>query len=272
MQQALGGTSEFWREYCPQLFIRCGNFLPDNLFHKVTPGYSSHYLFHEADALRQREFESSRGLSDCEVAGYYLIIDLDDGDSTVWEAVSTLLDSGFGFEVWNSGGKGFHLVLHHDLVIDSRLPYSHQCFVESLGIVCDLSLYHPSRIVSLPGRIHPKTGRPKRLLFQFEGDMPQIAIKEPPPRPVFNFSAQTESSKFASGLLKLHDLTLCEPKPGNRHTALWSVAMTLTQAGLDSGSVLALITKVSDTWQNQKDQESLELIVDQVSRQAPTNT
>lgn len=234
-------------------------------------GYCSHYAFLKNTALNIREKELSQGFNKYLTCGYFLIIDLDNGDSTVSSVSKKLKDLNIGHDIYFSGSKGYHITIYHQLICDTRLPYSHKCFVESLGIECDLSIYQAGRIISLPKRIHPKTGKPKKLIKRVKGKDLMLEIKnEVKPNIIDNTlhtSDRDPKNLFIQGLTRVISLTTVEPSQGNRHTQIWSTARMLFNAGLQYTTVLDLLLNVNDNWKNQKTVEEIELAVSQAYKQ-----
>ena len=144
-----------------------------------------------------------------------------------------------------------YFVIKHQRVTGINVPYSHRVWVEGLGIPCDLSLYQAGRICSLPGRIHPKTKQPKALVETIPGMPLELLLVA---LPAIQFSLPTvDEGTLEHGLWRLLGLITAEPTPGNRHTAIWSTACTLRDAGLEHQTILDLLQGVNNLWQNQKD-------------------
>jgi hypothetical protein len=254
---------KYYLEWCSKLADRCGRLvlstnLPE-IFKRVhDTGYTGLYLFKEEDALEIIASKSSAGLAQYSVSSSRLLIDIDEGVEGLRAAEAKL--EGFGYEVWSSGGKGFHIILKHEFMTSSDLPYSHRKWVEEQGIECDLSLYHPGHIVSAPGRIHPRTKQRKQFVKKIEGSM--IAVKlVKKPEVVFSFSDTGE--ELSRALMRLTDLSSSEPKPGNRHVSLWGTSKALAQAGVSFDTATELLRKVNEGWKNQKSEEELMAAIQQ---------
>lgn len=215
-------------------------------------GYVSHYAFSQEDAALIKERGHSRGFDEFAVWANCLIIDIDTGrEADLRQALSKL--QGIRLDVYSSGSKGFHIQVWHRWMQSEHLPHSHLMWVEAqgLGIPYDRTMFQHGRIVSLPGRIHPKTKRRKTLLFRQRGrliDVPIIA----PPQPTFNFEGQGDLDKLQSALLRVANVASIDPAPGDRHRHLWGTAEDLARAGISYETALELLLNINDRWSNPK--------------------
>jgi hypothetical protein len=249
---------ELWMEWS-QSKNRSGAMIPlsklDWIMANVyNPGYQSLYFFSREDAQEIRARGHSRGFSQYAVFAGSLVIDLDDGEASVHRLEARLAELGYGYDIWFSGGKGYHIILFHPLLHSRWLPYSHRVFVEQLCPEADFSLYQHGRLISLPGRVHEKTGKRKRFIKTVKGVNVDIPIIEPPVD-VFNFTPGGGLNEFQAGLRRIADLSVIEPTPGNRHTALWGASKELAKAGVPMETTLALILEVNQRWQHPKSVE-----------------
>jgi len=233
--------------------------IPLSVLGQVT-GYRSHYLFDETDALAIRATGCSQGFSQYIVSADQVIIDLDDGDASVVALEARINALGYGYELWESGGKGWHFVLFHELIRSADLPFSHRCFVLDLAPTADLSLYRHSSLISLPGRKHPKTGRKKKLIRKKEGSLVTFAMKQNP-IPEFKLKAGGGLSLTVAGLNNFATMALIEPQLGNRHTKIWSASKQLADAGWEFDTVLGLACEVNNTWKTPKSNEEVRAAV-----------
>jgi hypothetical protein len=230
------------------------------------PGYASVYMFDEDSAKAVIAEHSSTGLSRFPVYTHELVIDLDGGDAQLEIAERVLKERGLAYVLWRSGGKGYHVYIPHTKMLSGRdIPYSQRKYVEGMGIGADLSLYQHGRIISLPGRIHPKTGARKALVKTVKGVQLELPLLVAP-EITFNFQGNGGLDDLEAGLWKLLQLIADEPLPGNRHTQLWSTALHLADAGLSHATALELLQKVNEQWQNPKDSLELETAVSQAFR------
>lgn len=217
------------------------------------PGYSSVYAFTEVDARQIRMQGNSRGFARFSVYAECLILDIDGGDEQMKRVIPKLDALGLGYDVYESGGKGYHIYIWHEPMYSPNLPYSHLCWVEANGIECDKSLYQHGRILSLPGRVHPKTGRRKQFHESKEGVMPMIELINPPDINIVNDSDKDLMFVFR----QLGRLVESEPEQGKRHTRLWSAAANCAAAGMSQTWTEEVLQEVVRKWQNPKEPEEV---------------
>lgn len=258
-----------YREWCSKPFSRCGLLIEQSRIDKMVKanrcsGYSSLYYFNEVSAEYIRSTKRSIGLNKHPVGCEHVVIDLDDGDKQVSLLESRLHQLGLGYTVWLSGLKGFHFYINAIDKFDINLPYSQRLFVESLDVPCDLSLYQHGRLISLEGRIHPRTKKPKTKLRVVEGDAVDIKIVE---RPIITYTGEVEDVSKEVSLLSISDLILNEPDVGNRHTLIWGTAKDLLASGWSLATVEHLLVEVNASWTNPKEDEEVRAAVTQAWRQ-----
>jgi hypothetical protein len=225
-------------------------------------GFRTVYGFSEQDAAAIRATGRSAGLAYYTPCADTLIIDLDDGEKTLPILLNRILSRGLRCEVWSSGGKGYHLVLSHDLICDKRLPYSHFRYVEQLatGLKFDDTLYRASSLISLPGRLHNKTKRKKRLIEVWEGENVMFDLFEK--TETFS-SIGDDLSMLQEAISHLQDLSVRQPREGQRHNRLWLCAKCFAEAGVTRETVEELLIGVNAQWENPKDEAEVKEAVRQ---------
>ena len=258
---------DLYREWCLKLNSRKGFMVPITQFDKIIkdvydPGYSGIYAYHEEDAKTILAQKCSKGFERFSAVSDTLPIDLDDGDSSLDEVLDTL--KGYKYDLWFSGGKGYHIILHHDIQDSVDLPYSHRKWVEDRDIKCDLSLYQHSRIFSLPGRVHPKTKKKKHLIKQVEGDLITIDLVKKP-----EIEFKFEEGGFEDlhvALLNLANMAIKEPYVGSRHLHYWGVSKDLLRAGFPIEAIEQFMLRINESWDNPKTEEEVIAAVHQATR------
>lgn len=245
--------------------------IPNRHIHLIlalpNPGFASFYSFSESDALLVRERGHSRGLAEFSVWADQVPFDIDNGERGLNALLAVLNRDGYQYEVWLSGGKGYHVYVPHSPIYDIRLPYSHAAFVESLGVACDASLYQHSRVLRLPGTIHPDTGKRKVFITRKEGRKAEVAMVEPPS---FNFSPRLAEKSVVNAMSAAISL-INNPPPtgqGKRHTLIWGAAKDFAEAGTPYVTALGVLLEVNRTWVNPKPIDKVEKAVVQAYRHA----
>lgn len=256
-----------YREWASKVNNRKGRMVTldtlDTLLKLRDPGYASVYMFDEAAAKEIAESGSSKGLSKYSVAANRLTLDIDTGDEGLTEVMRVLNMRGLACEIWSSGGKGYHVYIPHPLIISEHLPNSHREAVKALGLTgVDPSLYQHGRLISLPGRVHPKTGKKKRFLHLNDGDLLNIPII-PDTKPVYNFDVNKDLDMLSIGLWRVQDLIDMPPGPGERHTRIWGASKDLAGAGLSYETVLDIMQRANEQWEIPKSEDEVALAVGQ---------
>ena len=264
--------SEWFSEWCPSEYSRKGTMLPLTKIEKLqgsklNTGYCTQYIFSREDAEEIREVGNSRGLDRFAVGAWNVVIDLDNGDKQLIETKRVLDSLGLEYYVFFSGGKGYHIYIpQKEFMYSKHLPYSHKQFIKSLGLECDESLYQHGRLLSMVGRVHAKTGLRKKFVEHVKGDSVVVDIVE---QPLFSFDfTDIKECDLTSTLLSLVNLVEVEPTIGNRHTSLWSNAMSLLSLGLSEHTVYELLYTVNNKWTNPKDDSEILRVVRQAATQS----
>lgn len=256
----------YYVEWAPKVNARKGRMVTMDALEIISnmydPGYRSVYQFEENDAIKIIDQGSSSGMNQYTVSSIALILDLDGGAPALTACEKRLKEHGLQFDVYSSGGKGYHVYIYHDRVTSIDLPYSHQKAVEELGIDTDMSLYQHGRLISMVGRVHPKTGNKKKYLYTVSGKFLDLKIVK---RPLIQFNPNfgSDVNALSAGLNRFMTLTQYEPGPGNRHTAIWGASKDLIEAGLAYETVLDLALHVNAVWKNPKTDDEIRAAVEQ---------
>lgn len=263
MLQAMISASELWVETALNVDKRRGQMVPFPFLDTIqqqrhNPGFRSVYLFSATDAQEIAASQSSKGFKQYVVYSDHLFIDLDGGDPAL--ALAEVALQGYAYEVWSSGGKGYHIMLPTPMYSGVDLPQAHMEFVEALGCGADLSLYRASSLIALPNRVHAKTGARKTLCKVVAGR--QLTIKDPVMLPkAFNLTFDDEPISFV--FMRLASLAENPPTQGNRHTVLWSTSSQLARTGLSYETAVELMQFVNSKWSAPKTEEEVERAVSQ---------
>ncbi len=282
----------FFHEYSIQPEQRNGTMVPRSasldFFNRVDSGYFSCYLFDEAAAFAIRQQGNSQGLGRFAVYSDRLWIDVDRDDKApekgaegptirgydiarayVREITKQFIAEDFDFTVWFSGSKGFHLCLKITPMQGKDVPYSQLLYVrDTLNVVSDFSLYQHGRLLSNPGRVHPKTGRKKAKVFEHRGKnvfiIPMIAA---PNKPTDGLDCLTDSDLARIAFQRLSSFILDTPLAGMRHTKIWSLASALLEAGMSKELVTMNCLYVNKFLPDPKPDSEVMRAVDQAAHQ-----
>lgn len=237
-----------------------------NILKLRDPGYSSLYFFSKEDADVIKENGHSRGFQYLVAYSAFLVMDIDCGQEGLDQITPILDKEGYSYEVWSSGGKGFHIYMPHEMLGSVHLPYSHKMKIrEILGdkyALIDGSLYQHGRLLSLPGRIHAKTKKKKKFEYAKKGTRDLIVpiIEEVKVRPLYEQVVGSDEGLII-GLTRVQDMLTHPPGPGNRHLRIWGASKDLAMAGLSYDTVLNLMNRVNSSWTNQKPESEIEQAV-----------
>lgn len=224
------------------------------------PGFASLYSFSKEDAQIIIDRGSSRDFHQFTPISDELLIDLDDGGASLPALEEQI--KGLKYEVYFSGSKGAHVILHHEPIADNNLPYSHKKVVEGYGVDADMCLYHPSRLISLPGRVHHKTGKKKELIKRVDGELIVIPMQK---KPEINFDFSGLDGDATHGLSLLLRLKTNPPKVGTRHIRLWQTATDLLKAGFDINSISQFFLVINQDWPEPQSESEVLSVVEQAA-------
>lgn len=265
-KQSLG--IKWFKEYSKTPMHRSGTMIPST--QKIDKGYCTLYHFNQLDSEAVTASGCSRGLGAFSVRSNVLMIDIDrdtpsEANKALSEALIEVRKLNAPTKVWFSGKKGYHIGIRIEEMIGKDVPYSQHEFVKQLQIPYDESLYQHARLLSNEGRIHPDTGKPKKLIDSFNLDKPRLFIPM-----VKDTSTKKEEVETWSDVDELHIglarlmISIENGLPeGARHTTFWSISSQLHRAGLQENTILDLMINLNNTLRNPKDEQEVERAVRQ---------
>ncbi len=247
--------------------------LPD-IYSRPDSGYCTVYAFdaHAAAAIRAQG--DSKGMGRFAVYSDRLWVDFDadeieEARQRARELASRLKEEDYSFTVWFSGGKGYHVCVKIEPMHGKDVPYSQSQLLKSWTIACDYSLYQHGRLLSNPGRLHPKTGIKKHKVMEWSGSrLLSIPMLEAPQREVVNPDTLSDAQLATIALHRAQSLILDAPMPGMRHTSYWSAAMQMIEAGMDRDLISGLLCWANKFFPNPKSDEEIWRAVDQALHQS----
>jgi len=245
----------WYREHVSKVYQRSGNMLEADTAVSL-PGFSTVYAFSEEHAAEIRSSGSSKGLSRFPVFSDRVIFDFDDGWNSASKLVSWLTERDLGYDLYESGGKGFHVLTAHNPIYDVNLPFTHRTFAQSIGVSCDTTLFQHGRLLRNPGTIHEKTGKPKVLVEQHEGgSILELSIKTPEPTR-FSISQIDDEDVSKFFFSEIGNRIGNSPGAGRRHTFFWGLARDAFRTGLSFDATLEILLMLNATWgEDAKDTE-----------------
>lgn len=272
----------YYYEHCLQPFMRNGLMVPrsalPDLFKLPDSGYCTVYGFEQSAKWAVRAQGDATGLGRFPVYSDRLWIDIDATNDTPQELERVkqytrdltrqfqTLD--YNFTVWDSGSKGFHIAIKIEPMFGKDVPWSQLQYIQSAGITCDYSLYQHGRLLSNPGRVHPKTGRKKSKVFEHAGNTTlSIPMLKSPDKPELDLNTLTDSDLARIALNRLNSLIQDAPMPGMRHTTFWSTASQCLEAGLKSDLVYGLLSWANKFSPTPKDDSEIKRAVEQAAAQ-----
>jgi hypothetical protein len=239
---------ELFKEFAPKVNARAGIMFPvEDIVGRV--GFSTVYAFDRPAADEIKARRSSKGMSAYPVYADSFTVDFDNGLEDAKLLRDWAKSQGFSYEMWESGGKGAHVVIPHAPLFSTEVPFTHGKLADKLAPSCDRSLYRHGSLLRLPGTLHQTTGRPKVLLECGEGEFEMTV-------PLMTRS----SEKFAITPLEtpqdelqfwLHDIArflgAC-PGRGNRFMTLWRLARFASECGLSAQVAYEMLQAINSSW------------------------
>ncbi len=273
----------WFHEYALKPELRNGCMVNRNsaldFYNRPDSGYFSVYLFDSAATFSIRAQGNSQGLGRFPVYSDRLWLDIDAQNSLpqeiervkayVRELTRQFQLFDFDFTVWDSGSKGFHICIKIEPMLGKDVPWSQLTYVQqNLKVLCDYSLYQHGRLLSNPGRVHPKTGRRKTKVYSYQGKtILSIPIVSAPLRPDVDSDSLTNADLGRIALNRVSSMLLDAPLPGMRHTTLWSTASQCLEAGLNEDTVFGLLSWANKMLPEPKTDEEVRRCVTQATSQ-----
>lgn len=252
--------------------------LPD-IFALPDAGYCSVYQFNAMDAHLIRAQKHSRDLGRFSVYTDRLWIDIDaandspqaieDAKQYTRQLAADFKQQGLDFTVWFSGKKGYHICIKIHPIEGHGVPHSQLVYVrDTMKLTCDYSLYQHGRLLSNPGRLHPKTGIKKHRIMENSGTLLSIPLISPPERLALDTATLSSSDKARIALSRVQNLILDAPLPGMRHQNLWSAAMQLIDANMSDELAFGLLYYANEFFPEPKPKEEIWRAVQQARHQS----
>lgn len=238
---------QFYKEYSPKVYTRHGDMRPSDVA-TALHGFSTVYSFSEEHANIIRSSGSSKGLNKYPVYADCITFDLDNGDKYLKPLIEWFTEKGLGYRLYDSGNKGYHLCVDHTPIYDIDLPYTHRLLAEATGVEYDPTLYQAGRLLRNIGTIHEKSGRPKQLIEEVEGEsLLEITLRHPP-ESRFKISEVEDEELLPFVFSRVAQLVNNSPGAGRRHVTFYGLAKDAARCGISFDTVLEMCQLVNSTW------------------------
>lgn len=198
--------------------------------------FRSVYWFDSEAVKHVQKTQSTAGLNAFSVSSRCLYVDVDN-IANLPKVESIINGLGAPYSKWSTGNRGAHFHIEIEPMQGDLVPPSQAAFVESLGLksLVDMSIYRHHSIFRIPGAVHKKTGKKKKMVYEIlEGDPLTIPIKQPT-QVVYHNMESGSASKW-----KRFKLNIIQQRgPGQRHQHLYILFVSGLEAGLSSEDVLS---------------------------------
>ena len=254
-----------WYEWAKIPSKRAGIMVPETSLQKFidskgTSGFRSVFGFHPKDAAKIKKRGHSRDFREFPCYADRLVIDIDNGDEGKVEAEAKLKAAGLAYDLFSSGGKGYHFILTvSNPTLSYHTPYSHRKFVEGLGIPTDDSIYRHGGLISLEGRIHPTSKRLKSFIESVSGQDAHIPIVQPP---MFVGNVPEDYNVLSDGFERAANLTGTQPPVGGRYMSLWRCVKCFYDAGVIPEVAEEIAHAINDSWDEPKDETEMKRLME----------
>jgi hypothetical protein len=256
--------SAYHYEWCARPNSRSGIMVPEENLQKFidaksSSGFRSVYGFHPTHAKIIKARGNSKGFREFPCYADQLVIDIDNGDEGKIDAEAKIKAAGLGYRLYFSGGKGYHFIIPCSPLYSYHTPYSHMKYVESLGLETDQSVYRHSSLISLEGRVHPKTKKLKRFLEEVSGKTAEIKIVQPPQ---FIGNIPEDYNVLSDGFERAAGLVGMEPNIGGRYMDLWRCIKCFSDAGIAPEVAEEIAHAINDSWDNPKEMDEMQRLME----------
>ena len=234
------------------LFAKGLNFSSDN---DSNTGFGSLYSITQESAEAIQREGTIAGFNGC-VWSERLWIDVDSYEEA--EKVElTLKGMKLDFIAFDSGGKGAHFGVLRNHPPSHLLPKKDRVWVRKHFPKADSSIYSSLHLFRLPGTVHQKTGRRKRLVVQEPGTALTLPKYEPfiLKSPVF-ISANESVFKDYRVLQNIKNA-----RTGDRHYTLVKIAYALKDKNVDETYSRWFLGEVNKLFEEPKTEIEVEKIV-----------
>lgn len=210
--------------------------------------FRSVYIYSEIAKQQIEQRKSTKNIPTKELFSDILFVDIDGEDSAVQQFGDKLVDLGLQFEYWHTGRRGGHFhvpikPMQGQHVINSQKMWLYSHFKELLTQGLDMSIYTPNGQIRMPGAIHEKTGKPKKLFEEIPGKILEIpiAITPPPLQRSSRIFANTSLNDYTNNLTRLR-------LQGSRHQHIMIIVKDGISLGFSLDKILSDVLRWNSKW------------------------
>lgn len=228
---------------------------------KFYKGFRSLYCFDESARDYFQQIGKIKGLKQFPVGGDELFIDIDNDEQLFKDTLEKIKKAGYKFEAWESGGKGYHIILFHEFIFDKNLPFWQREWVKDRKITSDLCIYEHGRLIRLPHTLHQKTGKPKKLLENSEGRFISLPIDRTPPKQELKAGrTQGEGDVGLLGIM-LQKFDFDPIYNGSRNNRIYALLRCYKEVGFSESSCEEFASLLNERLEEPLDESELSLIL-----------
>jgi len=231
------------------ILVRVGQPLPPAVYN-----FRSTFDYPTEVAQKIRDAGNTAGLKGLPVSCDTIYIDVDNNED-IEEVRDKLVGAGWAVDEYSTGNRGahFHIPLGKRItgvnVIYTVTSWLKQQLIWHL---IDTSIYREGGQYRLETAIHTKTGNSKKLVNEFDGNLLELEMQEPPTEPLIVYVPEEEKTRrdFNMNLLLKRGV-------GQRHTHLW----ICWKSGVRAGLTYEELTKALISWNERQDEPHDEALV-----------
>jgi hypothetical protein len=190
-----------------------------------------------------------------------LWIDFDEQEPAV-KAIRFLKGEGYDFVVYTTGNRGCHIGVARDAQPSHTLPQQDKTWVSTNCPGADLSLYWHLHLIRLPGAIHEKTNKPKKLIQACEGRSLQLPPWFPEDSDVGGITQRREEEPKQRSSIFMDWQVSSNLQPTGNRRQLVILSQALRRCGVSKEEALWVIMEVNMGFTKSRSQDELERMIE----------
>jgi hypothetical protein len=224
--------------------------------------FASVYSITGEDAFHIQEAQTAAGFRGT-VWSRRLWIDIDTAEAAT-AAKAKVKELGYDHVVYDTGNRGCHIGIARDALPSHTLPQQDKAWVQANIVGADLSLYWHLHLIRLPGVLHEKTGKPKRLIYSQEGKI--LALQPWVQASTNNMGGTSGQAPSGTPLKRVSIFKTWEVMqhfvPTGHRRQLVELAVALHRAQVTKEEALWVVRELNRAYTVPKDENDLLRIVD----------